>query len=96
MKALDNAVHWVLESGYEHVLLEVNKECNVKRYEHEILQPHRVSELIDRAKGIRLGGRRLLVGTSYGGGKVPEENVVAVSDFLLVHGNGVTDEDRIS
>ena len=41
-------------------------------------------------------GRRLLVGTSFGGGTVPPENVVAASDFLLLHGNGVSDPDRIA
>ena len=40
-------------------------------------------------------GRRLLVGTSYGGGAIPRENVVRTSDFLLVHGNGVSDPNRI-
>jgi len=95
-RALDNAVAWVLESGYQHVLLEVNNECNVKRYEHEILQPHRVSELIERAKRMTRNGCRLLVGTSYGGGFVPLENVVCVSDFLLMHGNGVSDPNRIA
>ena len=39
---------------------------------------------------------RLLVGTSYGGGAVPKENVVHASDFLLMHGNGVKDPARIS
>ena len=34
-------------------------------------------------------GRRLLTGTSYGGGTVPGENVVRAADFLLLHGNGV-------
>ena len=43
-----------------------------------------------------MGGRRLLTGTSYGGGKVPEENVVCASDFLLLHGNGVSDPNRIA
>lgn len=95
IQALDNTVNWVLERGYQHVLLEVNNECNVKKYEHEILQPHRVHELIERAKGITQDGRRLLVGTSYGGGFVPLENVVRTSDFLLMHGNGVIDPNRI-
>ncbi len=96
IRALDNAVTWVLEGGYRHVLLEVNNECNVKKYEHEILTPPRVHELIERAKGITRNGRRLLVGTSYGGGFIPLENVVRASDFLLLHGNGVTDPRRIA
>jgi hypothetical protein len=49
-----------------------------------------------RAKEISKDGRRLLVGTSYGGNFVPLENVVRVSDFLLLHGNGVEDPNRIA
>jgi hypothetical protein len=93
-RALDSAVNWVLEQGYRNVLIEVNNECNV-RYDHAILQPARVHELIERVKTRTKDGRRLLVGTSYGGGKVPEQNVVRSSDFLLLHGNGVKDPKRI-
>jgi hypothetical protein len=39
---------------------------------------------------------RLLVGTSYGGGAIPTANVVKVSDFLLLHGNGVKEPTRIT
>jgi CubicO group peptidase (beta-lactamase class C family) len=95
IRALENAVDWVLARGYRNVLLEVNNECNV-RYDHPILQPERVHELIARAKSRRQGGRRLLVGTSYGGGTIPGENVVRASDFLLLHGNGVSDPERIA
>lgn len=94
-KALDNAVNWVLDRGYTNVLLEVNNECNV-RYDHAILQPPRVHELIEQAKSRTREGRRLLVGTSYGGGTVPKENVVRSSDFLLVHGNGVKQPARLA
>lgn len=96
LRALDHTVEWVLESGYRNVLLEVNNECNVKKYEHEILQPHRVHELIERAQAIASEEQRLLVSTSYGGGFVPLQNVVRCADFLLVHGNGVTDPNRIA
>jgi len=95
-RALDNTVRWVLESGYQNVTIEMNNECNVKKYEHEILQPHRVHELIEQVKETSRGGRRLLVSTSYGGRTVPEENVVRTADYLLLHGNGVTDPKRIA
>lgn len=95
IRALDSAVDWLLDRGYRNVLVEVNNECNV-RYDHEILQPQRVHELIERAAGRQRQGRRLLVGTSYGGGKVPLANVVRASDFLLMHGNGVKDPRRIA
>jgi hypothetical protein len=91
-KAVDNAIDWLKERGYRHVLIEVNNECNV-RYDHAILGPERVHELMERVKE-RDG--RLLVGTSYGGGTIPGENVVRASDFLLLHGNGVSDPKRIA
>jgi hypothetical protein len=95
LRALDGAVDWVLDRGYRHVMIEVNNECNV-RYDHAILRPDRVHELIERVKNRTRDGRRLLAGTSYGGGQVPKENVVRASDFLLVHGNGVKEPARIA
>ena len=95
-RGVDDATRWVLESGYGNVLIEINNEANILRYEHEILQPHRVAELIERAKSHEDGGRRLLVGTSYGGGRVPDDDVVAASDYIMVHGNGVTEPPRIA
>jgi hypothetical protein len=94
-RALGNAVSWVLDRSYTNVIIEVNNECNV-RYDHAILQPPRVHELIEQVKSRTRDGHRLLVGTSYGGNTVPKENVVRSSDFLLIHGNGVTDPQRIA
>jgi hypothetical protein len=95
IRATDNATKWVLDRGYRNVLVEINNECNV-RYDHAILQPARVHELIERVKKTTRDGRRLLVSTSYGGGTVPKENVVRASDFLLIHGNGVSDPKKIA
>jgi len=94
LHASDAATQWLLEGSWRNVLVEVNNECNV-RYDHAILQPARVHELITRVKSTEREGRRLLAGTSYGGGTIPDENVVRVSDFLLLHGNGVSDPARI-
>jgi hypothetical protein len=94
IRAVDNAVDWVFDQRYRNVLIEVNNECDV-RYDHAILRPERVHELIGRVRDRMRDGRRLLVGTSYGGGTVPRENVVRASDFLLLHGNGVSDPDQI-
>jgi hypothetical protein len=95
VRAVDNAVAWVLDKGYGNVFIEINNECNV-RYDHPILQPARVHELITRAKGITRGGRRLLTSTSYGGNTLPGVDVLAASDFVLLHGNGVSNPDRIA
>src|SRR6185503_13016539 len=88
-RAVDEATQWLLERGYRNVLVEINNECNV-RYDHAILGPARVHELIQRVRDRTYAGRRLYAGTSYGGGTVPRENVVVASDFLLLHGNGVS------
>ena len=95
-KAVENATGWLLERENRHVLVEVDNECNVKAYDHPILMPDRVHELINVVKGMTAKGQRLLTGTSYGGGAVPQPNVVKSSDFLLIHGNGVKDPNRIS
>jgi hypothetical protein len=95
IRAVDATVDWILSRGDRHVLLEINNECNVKKYEHAILMPDRVHELIERARKREKNGRHLLVGTSYGGNRVPDDNVVKVSDFILLHGNGVKDPKRI-
>ncbi len=88
--------HWVLRNGYRNVLLEIANECDIEAYDHAILKPARIHELIDLAKSIDHRGRRLLVATSFKGGAVPTSNVVKASDFLLVHGNGPEDPSRIT
>jgi hypothetical protein len=88
LRAVDQATEFLLGGRWTNVLVEVNNECNT-RYEHAILQPHRVHELIERVQARERSGRRLLVSTSYGGNaRVPDENVARVADYMLIHGNG--------
>ncbi|HSW51087.1 MAG TPA: hypothetical protein VLH09_12975 [Bryobacteraceae bacterium] len=94
-RAVVNATNWLLDGGYRNVLVEINNETDIAAYDHAILKPPRVHELIELAKSTTKGGRRLLVGTSYGGGTPAESNVVKASDFLLLHGNGPDDPARI-
>jgi hypothetical protein len=95
------ATRWLLGKGWRNILVEIANECDNSRYDHDIIKPGRVHELINLAKSIthpgrRRDGRRLLVGTSFNGGRIPTANVVAASDFLLLHGNGVSDPNRIA
>ena len=53
-------------------------------------------ELIELAKSITIDGRRLPVSVSFNVGTIPPPNVVTVADFLLLHGNGVKEPDRIA
>lgn len=94
VKGIDNTTMWILAQKYRNVLIEVVNETNI-RYDHEILKPGRIHELIQRVQSHTENGYRLLVGTSYGGRFVPLENVVTVSDFLLIHANGVNDPAQI-
>jgi len=94
VRATDNATKWLLDHGWQNALVEINNETSPS-YHHAILQPARVHELIERVKNMHRDGRRLLVGTSYPGGKIPDESVVRNSDFLLLHGNGVSQPEHI-
>ncbi|MCW1922349.1 hypothetical protein OKA05_07275 [Luteolibacter arcticus] len=93
--ATDAATDWIVKRGYRHVLVEINNECDV-RYDHAILKPERVHELIDRVKRRSAeAGVPLLASTSYGGGSLPGPKVVKAADFLLLHGNGVKGPEAI-
>lgn len=94
--AVNNAADWLMSKDYKNVLIEINNECNISEYDHEILKPQRVHELIDIVKQKEKNGFRFKVGTSYGGGFVPLPNVVKNSDFLLIHGNGVSIPDSLA
>lgn len=94
IRAAENAVGWLMDQGYRNLLIEITNET-MPRYDHAILRPERVHELIERVKGMKRSGRRFLTGVSYGGGQIPRPNVVRTSDFLLIHGNGVKQPSRI-
>ena len=96
LRAVDYTTGWILEHGWRHVLVEVDNECDVGAYDHPILQPARVAELIRRIQGRAApDGHRLLVSTSFKGDTVPSDHVVRAADFVLLHGNGVKTPGRI-
>jgi hypothetical protein len=95
LRATDQATDWILQGGWRNVLVEIDNECNITAYDHSILKNPRIHELIERVKKKIYRGRRLLVSTSYGGGFIPESKVVQAADFLLLHGNGVKEPERI-
>ncbi len=87
---------WILRRGYRNVIVDLVNECDNRSYQQESLRAPNVHKLIETVKAIQVGRRRLLVGTSFNGGSIPTGNVVAVSDFVLMHGNGVKDPNRIA
>lgn len=94
-RALRNTIEFVLTRDYKNVLLEVANECNNSKYDQPLLKQDLIPLLMKEARSITVRRRRLLVGTSFNGNTLPPEEVTAVSDFLLLHGNGVKDPNRI-
>jgi hypothetical protein len=95
INATDNITNWIKSKKYKNIIIEINNECNLA-YDHKILQPERVTELITRVQGNDKNGYKLLVSTSYTGGTLPNANVVKVADFLLLHGNGVAEANKVA
>jgi hypothetical protein len=89
LRATDQTLAFLFDHNYRNILIEVNNETRLVAYRFPILQPLGVVQLIERIKNTTRNGRRYLVSTSFGGNVVPEPSVVAASDFILLHGNGV-------
>jgi hypothetical protein len=95
-RGVRDASTWLLEKRYRHVLVEIANESDNRKYEQPSIQAPRVHELVELAQSITLNGRRLPVSVSFNGGTIPPPAVVSVADFLLLHGNGVHEPDRIA
>ena len=96
INATDNLINWLFEKEYKNVIIEIANECDLpKQYDHEILTPQRIDELINRVKNNKQKGYRYLVSTSFRGKVVPTENVVKAADFILIHGNGAKSPNDI-
>lgn len=98
--AVQSIADWLaIDRQYTNVILEIGNECDNKAY-HPILQPDRAAELISLVQNRTIGrvkspAGRLLVTTSFSGMRVPPDRVIAVSDFILLHGNGAKSPDDL-
>jgi hypothetical protein len=95
-RAVRNATGWLHDRSYRHVLVEIANECDNRAYDQPLIRAPRVHELIDLVKSITRDGYRFPVSVSFNGGSIPTPNVVAAADFILIHGNGVGDPDRLA
>ncbi|MBL8190328.1 MAG: hypothetical protein JNK38_20090, partial [Acidobacteria bacterium] len=96
IRAVKDATNWLLEKDYRNVLVEIANECDNRAYDQPLIRADRIHELLRLTKSITRNGRRLLVSASYNGGSIPKTNLVAEADFLLLHGNGVKEPNRIA
>jgi hypothetical protein len=70
-------------------MVEIANESDHSGYNsHPILRPENIHRLIEQAKA-RSGGR-LMVSTSFMGGTAVPDAVIAASNFVLLHGNGLS------
>ncbi|TVR45368.1 MAG: hypothetical protein EA425_18240 [Puniceicoccaceae bacterium] len=94
LRATDEATDWILGHGYQNVLVETGNEIDARAYNHAIIRPPRGAELVtrirDRSRGrVANTAGHLHVGASFSGNKIPTPEIVAASDIIYPHGNGV-------
>jgi hypothetical protein len=97
--AVANAVDWLVARGARNVLLEIGNEVDLA-FAHGIIGAARCHELINLAQQRSEGKfntpkRRLLVSTSLAFPPRFGDNLMAVCDFLLPHGNSAHHPDSI-
>jgi hypothetical protein len=95
-RAVVNTIDWIAERGYRNVLIEIANECDNSSYVRDIIKAPRVHELIELAQQRATHhNHRMPVSVSYNGGSIPCPNVVRTADYILLHGNGVRDPQRM-
>jgi|GEM_PF-365544 len=95
-RAVVNTIDWIAERGYTNVLIEIANECDNGGYVRDIIKASRVHELIELAQQRAAHHHHPLpVSVSYNGGSIPRPNVVQTADYILLHGNGVREPQRM-
>ena len=95
-RAVRQTINWLHRANYKNVIIEINNECSPNGYQHDNLKPKGVHQLIELVRDMKdENGHHYLVSTSYVGKNRPTPQVIAASDFLLVHGNGISNQDTL-
>lgn len=87
--AVNNLTDWLFEKEYRNVIIEINNETNPKSYDHEILKPKKVYELVKLVRNKEKKGYRYLVTTSSPAPLPLIKSVVDESDLVLFHANAL-------
>lgn len=87
LRATDLTLEWLFDRGYRNILIEVCNESTETNYDHAVLRQPGVPALIRRIAQTTGDGHRFPVTVSMSGGDLPTPEIVAVSDFILIHGN---------
>lgn len=92
VRAATASCDWLAGAGFGNVLLEIGNEIDIPAFSHDIIKPPRCGELIALAKA---RAPAIPVSTSFKGGVVPPDHLLAASDYVLLHGNSVEHPDGI-
>lgn len=92
-RAVGEVVDLLTARGATNTLIEIGNEVDLPLFAHGIIQASRGHELIELVRARSAG--RLKVSTSFSGGAVPTDNVIAAADYVLVHGNHVESPEGI-
>lgn len=84
--ATDNIIRWLLDTKLNNFIIEVVNECNNGEYQGTPLYYTEVGQLIQYVQN--KCDNKFYVGTSYAPGHIPDDEVIKISDFILLHGNG--------
>lgn len=102
--AVDCAVDWICEQGYQNVIVEIANEVMQGHFHHAILKPKRVAELVHRVRdGARNRHHRdLIVSTSEAALLSPKQwqddeidRVFEACDLVIIHGGDNVETGRV-
>ena len=86
----ERVTEWLLQTGHRNILVDVANE-SAAWWHRPAMEPGNIHEFIELVKGVTRDGRRLLVGSSSGGGDdLPRGRWLESEDFSMPHGNGCT------
>jgi len=89
----ERVTDWLLHSGFRNVLVDLANEAG-EWWHRPLFGRDGIHRLIDVVKSTTLDGRRLLVGSSSGGGsELASGKWLAAEDFSMPHGNGLTPDE---
>ncbi len=89
----ERVTDWLLRTGYRNVLVDVANE-SAGFWNRPALEPSGIARFIQIVQNTALAGRRLLAGSSSGGGdSLPRGTWLATEDFSMPHGNGCPPEE---
>jgi hypothetical protein len=92
-RVTEQVTEWLLRTGYQNILVDVANEA-AEWWAQPLFHPQNIHRLIEIVQRTTLNGRRLLAGSSTGGGEqLPTGRWQQVEDFHMPHGNGLKPDE---